>query len=1101
MKLYRFSLVALVACSDTTTNAPTQLNLDRPVDVAFACHGGLRITGGNAPDPSQPIVSSAQPIDSCVYRSGKRATGQPAPQPPGQENLGAASNPGGAFWYAFILQSGPGTVAVAQFATKPATSFTGNNDVLVLDSNPLTPGKNSISVGEDPIAIATDKVGCYEVIANAGSCDMSTLEVNSAVVAALGESSDTVEPLVKRMDIKNAAGQVMRARPTAMVFEPAGGTIGMACPATATGLAYVAYPSCHIVAGVDVSTGTIVTAIQFDAAGVPTVVGGNVTCPADCDGAAPTPGIRPVALDLEKDPRTGRTLLAIGADNSRVLSVYDLDAQTSLPLSLTQVPLVDTTGRLGLTSVAITPLIGMGGTNGVVLDDLAPGNDHQFVYAVATDGTVRVADLTGSPKECDTQIDPRYIRDLRDVDRLACMPATVADQTCTMDAQCPTNFCGSNGKCAQFPRRPGVRGPGIELVGDSVPTSVDIVRVEPVEMDNRPAGHPTKMIGYFGLISAADGRLYSVQVDNDDVVDWPGQESQRWLESQVPLVAPHQLKDSVPSRGLVAEQGDPAKLVCGDDGPDPDAQGGNSGGPRLAGSLQRSLPAGVVAAEKVGGLPSIRQVLCHDEVENLDRPVSELFFSAPEAVREEVFPDLRALRNDETWSVTYEGSLSIDKADTAVDGPAVRMSQVMIDGAGMHLVDASRPYCDAGVEQFDVVQMRGCDPALGDAGCPIGYTCYVHPQSQVVGIGACMLAEEAERLSNTCKSFLTSLRRYTVGTASNGELRLVPRKSVLRTTPINGCDTDVQCEVLADYAIQNSSAANPGDPGLPTDPKTWRCLADNDRRPTTTGKRCLNVCETDADCGFGTVCQGHPGAAPQSGFCMEGVVPPQACVNAPQRYELRAGDAFAVVGTRQGYIHPIISNSGDACVRDTTANPLQTGRIPLDAPACDPMADPRTGRKPDGTYDANPCKLTVDETEIQANFVPGTCELGDPERFVTTRQATAIRFRNRSMQLTIVDPTYNGDLMCHGDRMGTLTNVPLVMPGYQLAFRQTAGFTPLIVAGIAPALPIKVLRGPLNSYWVVDEGDFLSSSISQASTRGKVYRIESHALNIINLLE
>jgi hypothetical protein len=165
------------------------------------------------------------------------------------------------------------------------------------------------------------------------------------------------------------------------------------------------------------------------------------------------------------------------------------------------------------------------------------------------------------------------------------------------------------------------------------------------------------------------------------------------------------------------------------------------------------------------------------------------------------------------------------------------------------------------------------------------------------------------------------------------------------------------------------------------------------------------------------------------------------------------------------------------------------------------MADPRTGRKPNGTYDANPCKLTVDETEIQANFVAGTCELGDPERFVTTRQATAIRFRNRSMQLTIVDPTYNGDLMCHGDRMGTLTNVPLVMPGYQLAFRQTAGFTPLIVAGIAPALPIKVLRGPLNSYWVVDEGDFLSSSISQASTRGKIYRIESHALNIINLLE
>jgi hypothetical protein len=1099
MKLHRLSLVALLACSDTTTNAPTQLNLDRPVDVSFACYGGLRITNGGPGDPAQEIIASAQPVESCVFRSGMRATPQMAPQPPGQEDIGMTSRPGGADWYAFVLQSGPGTVAVARFATKPAFSFTGNNDVVVLDSNPLTPGKNSISVGEDPIAIATDKVGCYQVIANSGSCDLSTLEVNSAVEATLG--NDT-EPLVNRLDVKNAAGEIIRARPAAMAFEPPGGVIGAHCPAQPTGLAYIAYPSCHLVAGVDASTGTIVTGIQFDpTTGVPSVITGNVTCPAECDGAAITPGVRPVALDLEKDPRTGRTLLAIGADNSSVLTVYDLDLQTSHPLSLVpEIRLQDTTGRLGITSLAISPVIGMGGTDGQILDDGAPGNDHQFIYAVTNDGSVRVADLAGAPKECDTQIDPRYIQDLRDIDRLACLPVSTPDQNCTMDSQCPTNFCASTGKCAQFPRRPGVRGPGIELVGDAVPTSVDVVRVEPVEND-RPSGFPTRMIGYFGMISAANGQLYSFQVDNDDVVDWVGQEGRHPLESQIPIVLAHQLKDAVPFRGEVAEEGDPAKIRCNDPGPDPDSQGGTSGGPRLAGSIQRTVPAGVIAAEKVGGLPSIRQVKCSDEVELLDRPVSELFFSAPVTVREEVFPDLRALRADETWTLTWEGSLSNDRADIAIDGPAVRMSQLFIDGAGMHLVDNTRPYCDAGVEQFDVVQLRGCDPAQGDEGCPLGYTCFVHPQSQVVGIGACMLSDEAERLSNACRPYLTSLRRYTVGQASNGELRLLPRKASLRTTPINGCDTDAQCETLADYAFENVSSLTPGHPDAPRDPKTWRCLADPDRRPTATGKRCLNVCESDADCGFGTVCGQHPGASPQMGFCMEGVVPPQACVNAPQRYELRAGDAFTVIGTRQGYMHPIMSNGADACVRDPNANPMQVGRIPLDPPACDPTADPRTGRKPNGTYDANPCKVTVDETEFQLNYVQGTCTLDDPDESVVTRPATGIRFRNRSMQLTIVDPTYQGDAMCHGDRKGTLTNVPLVMPGFQLAFRQTAGFTPLIVAGIAPALPIKVLRGPLDSFWVVDEGDFLSTSISQASTRGKVYRIESYALNRINLLE
>jgi hypothetical protein len=75
------------------------------------------------------------------------------------------------------------------------------------------------------------------------------------------------------------------------------------------------------------------------------------------------------------------------------------------------------------------------------------------------------------------------------------------------------------------------------------------------------------------------------------------------------------------------------------------------------------------------------------------------------------------------------------------------------------------------------------------------------------------------------------------------------------------------------------------------------------------------------------------------------------------------------------------------------------------------------------------------------------------------------------------------------------------MSGYQLAFRQTAGFTALTLSGIQPALPIKVLRGPTESYWLIDEGDFLSTSLSQASTRGNVFRIESRAINVINVLD
>ena len=623
------------------------------------------------------------------------------------------------------------------------------------------------------------------------------------------------------------------------------------------------------------------------------------------------------------------------------------------------------------------------------------------------------------------------------------------------------------------------------------------MRVDRTSGDTRTGPLPALTIGYFGLITAANGQTFTFNIDDDDMPDHPAADARSGIATPVPLTAPHQLRDAVGSRGLVAEEGDPAHFVCNNPGPDADASGTAVGGPRIAGSPTRALPSNIIAPEKTGGLPSLRQVFCDAPGTDDDRPVNEMFFSAPLDVREAEFPDLRALRADETWVMTYEGSLSNDKADSAVDGPAVRMSQMFVDGSGLHLVDQSKPYCDAGVEPYDVVQLRGCDPTVGDAGCPVGYTCYVHPQSQVGGIGACMLVDEAERLSNACAPFLKSQRRYTVGVdPKSGELQLLPRKLVLRTTPVNGCDTDAQCQQLANYAASNASSLLPDDPNNPTDTRMWKCEADPDRKPMptgSTGKRCLLACTADTDCAAGTVCQG--------GYCMEGVIPPQACVNAPQRYELRAGEAFAVVGSRQGYIHPIIADASNNCVKDLNASRLQIGRLPLDPPPCDPTADPRTGKKPDGTYEPNPCKYTTQETEYQLNYLPGTCTLGMPDESIVTRDATGLRFRNRALNVTIVDPTYQGDLMCHGDRKGTLQNIPLVPPGFSIAFRITAGFTAYTVPAIAPAFPIKVTKGPTDSMWIIDEGDFLSTSISQPSTRGKVFRVETRALGVVNVLE
>ncbi|CAN5354557.1 hypothetical protein BH11MYX1_BH11MYX1_23570 [soil metagenome] len=1085
---FRLALLALIssmACGSTDTSVVSQLNLDRPVDIAFACYGSLRLTGGVAATADQAIVESAMPLEACDIRSQAHDSMTPAPVPPGQEALGAASTPGLSFYYGFILQSEPGTVAIAQWDTKPANQFAGG-DVTILDSDPLLPGKNSIAVGENPVAIATDTVGCYEITANAGACDLSTIDINSALLVATDNANAVAQNMavrINRIPVKNATGQIIKAKAAAMVAEPPKGTIGNACPATPTGLVYIAYPGCHLVAGVDVSTGTIVNGIQYDANGVATVVDGNVTCPDECGTGVVTAGPRPSTLDLQLDERTARRALAVGSVNSNMVTIAELDLSNK-PTSLSSVVLEQNrAGDLGVTSVKISPTIGMGGSEGMINDDSALGGQFQFVYAVSTDNTIRVANILNVVnKECDTQIDPRFLHNNQNVTQLSCLP--IGDPT--------------------LPRRARARGPGIQLLGDSNPTSIEIFRVPNIETDTRIPGTPLRLVGYFGIITASSGATYVLNVDNDDgpgVYDTVLATSP--VASAIPLDIAHQLRDAVPARGSIAETLDATSTeqpICDTNGANPDSATGPAQSTRYTGTTTRTLPAGTFATEKVDALPNLRQVKCMSPIDApTGKPVSELSFAADVETRARVFPDLFGLPYyDETWTLTYEGSISLDTSSSANDGPAVRTSQMYIDADAIRLDDQTHPFCDAGVEPYDIVQLRGCDATLGNSDCPIGYTCFVHPESQIANLGACMLADEADRLAAACKEFLTSQRQYTVGRTTSGELKLLPRKHVLLTTPVDGCTDDVQCQGLANYRLQNIDGTNPVVSTTAADAHTYTCAVDTARAPELAAdgaselKRCIQTCTQDADCDTGTVCA--------NGTCMEGVIPPQACVNAPQRYELRASEAFAVVGTHSGYHHPIIEDAGGNCVKNPTASLYDIGRIPLRAAACDPASDPYTGQRADGTFDPNPCETTVDQTEFQNNFLAGTCEVGSPAQSLVTRTADAIRYRGRGLTFTMVNPTYPGDATCIGDRGGHLGNIPIVPKLYQAAVRIVSGFAPLLVSTGA-AYPVKVTRGPGQSIWIMDEGDYISTSNSIASTRGKVFRVESTALTVVNTLE
>ncbi|MDQ3341860.1 MAG: hypothetical protein M4D80_42475 [Myxococcota bacterium] len=1093
---FRILLIAslLAACGDTSSSPPLQLNLDRPVDVAFACYGGLRITGGGGNDeatPQQDIVFSAQPQRACEIRSNVRGAGEPVMTPPGQQDLtgqGGAIVPGAA-WYGLILQQGPGTVAVAQFATKAAIAFSGGSDVVVLDADPLTPGKNSISVGEDPISIVTDTIGCSAVTANAGSCDLSVLDLTTAL-----DLDGRVN--ISRLEVTNISGTPIRSKPAAMVTEPKDEAIGNYCPSRAPGapspviaqgLAYIAYPSCHLVAGVDLATGRMVTGVRLSDTGAPELLDTpaelDIVCPDECGvgGAPATVGPRPVTLDLEYDAETSSGVqtrrLVIGSENRNSILVVELDA-ASRPLSVSPVLLEGPT-TLGVTSLALSEVIGVGGASGMV-DDLNGRIDYQYVYAVATDQTVRVIEVLENLAECDTQVDPRFLRSGQDAATLGCLVV---------------------GDIATPARRAGARGPGIDVGKDQIPASVDITRAEAVPGDQRPPGIPSKLVGHYAVISTLAGEAYVVTIDDDDYPD--AFESSTPLSVPVALVIPHQIRDGIPFRSELAVV-DNGAIECDNSGPIL-TNGAVEGGPRAPTLPSRSL-FGFIAPEKGLQLPGLRALKC--EGVDSTKIISEFGFPAPELQRDLAFPDWRALATDEQWALTWEGSLSSDRADTATDGPVIRESMLYVDQAGMHLRDQTKPFCDAGVEPFDIVQMRGCDPSLASLDCPIGYQCYIHPQSQVQGIGACILKDEAERLAEACRDFLTSIRRYTVVRAETGELLLTTRRHEQRLTPLDGCINDDQCELLGDLGKRSSLSTHPSDPieQNTVDDRQWVCRADPTRPPRgTNNKRCNMACDETTQCAAGTVCVGGNTATDvRDGYCMEGVVPPQACVNAPQRYELRAAEAFVVAGSRTGYVHPIIADATKTCVKDPAAHPLLTSRIGLDPPPCATDSDPFTGKKPDGTYEPNPCATSVTHAENLPRYIPGTCTLDEPNQEIRERTAPAIRYRNRGLTFNVVDPFYPGDQTCIQDRLGPngvpLVRVPQVFHGYATSFRQQGGFVPLRIP-ISPVFPVKVLRGPLQSIWVVDEGDFLSTSLAQPSTRGKVFRIEPHGLGLINTLE
>jgi hypothetical protein len=622
---------------------------------------------------------------------------------------------------------------------------------------------------------------------------------------------------------------------------------------------------------------------------------------------------------------------------------------------------------------------------------------------------------------------------------------------------------------------------------------------------------PIAMVGTFAFVTTSDGQAYVINIDDDNYPDFEEPAGDEGSEAvYLALAMPHQLRDFVAQRtGGSGCNVDSSPTVLGPRLGRPDD--------RNAPVLGRFFDSSRAVLERLAWLPQLRTLHGVEyarsdtgELVVVDdcQAVGELSHIAPVDVRERAFPDLETVLNEE-WSFTWEGAVSRDGRLTNVDGPSTRVGVLVHDGDEVRLVDGAAPFCEMGIEPYDIVKLRGCEQNVH---CSLGEVCAFHPDTpEAVAEGLCIPEQNVGMLDERCRGVLLSGKQYTAVETYAGHLALAERRRVLSTTPVDGCVDDSQCADLAIVEMQLASAQQPfADPDFeeltPEEQhraSLFRCEPDPSRAPGI--NRCVMTCdesteqEPPGDDGAPAVRDCEDGFVCSDDHCVHGVLPPPQCVQTLQRYEVRVGEAFAVLGrsaaTRvTGFLHDRVADPDTGeCVEDPDASPLLVGRLPLTAPPCE--GDDIDDLSP------NPCLTEVEHYEPDPGFEfvcsGEVCECRPPELQdeddrpppFRTVMVPALRFQNPVFTVHVVRPSTRGDLECFGDEAGELPPIAPVHQGFTLGMVLTGGFLPMFASNFETALPANIVEGPNGLLYVLDQGDVTSGTV----TRGRVLMLDPRA--------
>ena len=886
----------LGGCSATPTVIPAH-NLDRPGDMGFVC---LAIDPN---DPNTPLTG--RPMRECQPPGAKAPEIQPA---------GASSRQRGTF--AFVTNTARGEMAVVDL-----------DKGRLVDLDPGVFGFNMVPVGAMPESVSASADGCWVASANRDSCDLGRVDPSRLLASLLfgkAEPATGIGSPVATVTPKTESGRPLNSSPKEIQFLLPS-TAPTQCRADQAPLALVTFPSCDLVALVDMITGSIKDSVFIRTDGVVSA-GTEPQCPVDCasssvsdagaetvdgGGIADAGGLAPGESDAGTGSGLGVGAMVLRPDTPRVYV-----GASAADDFLTALDIVDGTfvippggGRIALEPGAIgidhlrlsvnpfnpTPITLADGT---VIDSMGsflcgmpgdpscqPGEEGRgrFLYAFARDGSVRVVNVGVQPEqECDVNAQPA----------LAKLP--------------PNTGCFPVNLAA---RRPLAQGPGIRIptlpsrtAAPPVARDIAVVNLPPVDATDI-SKNPPALSGQFAFLLTSNDSVYILnlapktlvngQIDNEDNTLTHSfrelRSTGQYTADTLALSFTPPLRTPAPSDLLF-----PTTPILS-----------SVGGPRL------------------------------EEVANdLDLPVGATKTSVNLSQNYWLNSPYPSTYVSRAFSVAWEAALP----DTLRSSGTFRSPADVGSPAG-ELDDVGADFCAKGVLAGDLVVLPGCTADI-DCVPQESFSCH-----QPIGgaMGLCLSKTASQTDVEHCTRFMGSRRRYEVVAAGPTQLKLglhldeVP-KTVLNRVAATENGDDKECQPTAEHQPSGTGT----DRGF-----QWQQVW-----PNEDFKRCVKACgrspavgappqDSDQDCRPGFVCEVVPGSVGPSlpgetgaRYCVEAPPLDLACWPQPgNRYHVNVGNGFLVSG---GSLPNLKTTTvvKDQCQLDPSRDPALADRIPLSAPVC-----------------------------------------------------------------------------------------------------------------------------------------------------------------------